>query len=195
MHATSDAEKLRYGNWGEGSSGLPHFDLMVEDDEADDAPFRHLISTGHLSAMADRWGNVNLFTTEGGFIWLNPPDSTLARGSIYLMMEVEGELISLIYSELTRKEGIRIGTGSIEYRGEVETDRVHLRIVQQVFALPNRERQIYARFTLTNLAKTPLLGRLEIRSDVTPTRQDAPNHNPPAISRHAARMGHFPQHP
>jgi len=174
----SEIEKLRYGTWGTGSSGLPHFDLMVEDDEATDAPFRHLISTGHLSAMADRWGNVNLFTTEGGFLWLNPPDSGRARGSIYLMMEVEGELISLIYSELTHKQGVRVGTGSIEYRGELKTDRIHLRIVQEVFALPNRERKIYARFTLINLAKAPLQARLEIRGDVSPTRPYAANPRP-----------------
>ena len=178
MHTISDIEKLRYGTWDTGSSGLPHFDLIVEDNDATDSPFRHLIGTGRLSATADRWGNVNLFTTEGGFLWLNPPDSCLARSSIYLMIEVEGELISLLYSELTHKEGVRIGTGSIEYRGEVKTDRIHLRIVQQVFALPDRDRKIYARFTLTNLAQAPLQGRLEIRGDVLPMRPDATNPKP-----------------
>ncbi|MCE0522466.1 MAG: hypothetical protein LV480_06105 [Methylacidiphilales bacterium] len=170
MNATSDIEKLHYGTWAIGNDGLPYFDLVVGDDDVTDASFRHLLGTGHVSAMADRWGNVNLFTTEGGFLWLNPPDSCNARSSIYLMMEIEGELISLLFSELTRKESIRIGTGSIVYRGELKTDRVHLRIVQEVFAMPDRERRIYARFSLTNLAKTPFQGRLEIRADVTPTR-------------------------
>ncbi|MCE0498241.1 MAG: hypothetical protein LV481_09890 [Methylacidiphilales bacterium] len=179
MHTNPDIKKSHFGTWATGSSGLPHFDLIVEDDEATDAPFRHLIGTGHLSAMTDRWGNVNLFTTEGGFLWLNSPDSCLARSSIYLMMEVEGELISLLYSELTRREGIRIGTGSIEYRGEVKTDLVHLRIVQEVFALPDRSKRIYARFKLTNLAKTPFQGRLEIRGDVMPVRPDPTNPLPP----------------
>jgi len=119
-----DSEQLHYGAWGRDGSGLPFFDLLVADDDVPDAPFRHLLSTGHLSAMADRWGNVNLFTTEGGFLWLNPADSCKARGLIYLMMEVDGELISLIYSELTSKERIRIGTGSIEYCGTLKTNRV-----------------------------------------------------------------------
>lgn len=163
-----EPEKLRYGTWGTGNAGLPHFDLMVEDNDAADAPFRHLIGTGHVSAMADRWGNVNLFTTEGGFLWLNSPESARARGSAYMMLEVDGELISLVYSELTRKEGIRFGTGSVEYRGEVKKGRTHLRIVQQVFAAPDRQRRIYARFTLTNLAEIPFEGRVEIRSDVEP---------------------------
>ncbi len=175
MHAISEFEQPRYGTWGSGSEGLPHFDLSLEDDDATDAPFRHLIGTGRISAMADRWGNVNLFTTEGGFLWLDPPDICQARSSIYLMMEVEGELISLLYSELTRREMIRIGVGSVEYRGEWKTDRYHLRIAQEVFALPDRSRQIYARFTLTNLAETTFEGRLEIRADVTPTRPGASN--------------------
>ena len=128
--------------------------------------------------MADRWGNVNIFTTEGGFLWLNSPESCKARGSIYMTVEIEGELISLIYSELTLKAGICFGTGSVEYRGEIKTDRVHLQILQQVFVLPDRSRQIYARFTLTNLASTPFEGRLEIRSDVTPTRPGTINPKP-----------------
>jgi len=178
MNPSFETDKLRFGTWGSGASGLPHFNLMVEDDDAADAPFRHLISTGHVSAMADRWGNVNLFTTEGGFIWFNPPDSAIARGSVYMMVEVEEELTSLVYSELTRKETIRIGTGSIEYRGEVKTDRFHLGIVQQVFAPPDRQRRLFARFTLTNLAETPFQGRVEIRSDVAPTRPHAANSKP-----------------
>ena len=172
MHA--EIGKLRYGTWCTGTSGLPYFQLTVGGDEAIDAPFRHLISTGHLSAMADRWGNVNLFTTEGGFLWLNSPLSPVARGSIYLMAEVEGELISLIYSELTERESIRIGTGSIEYRGVLKTADIHLAVTQQVFAAPGKQRHMYVRFTLSNLAQAPFEGRLEIRGDVAPTRLDAP---------------------
>ena len=180
MHA--DLGKLRYGAWKTGPSGLPYFELNVDDDEATDAPFRHLISTGRLSAMTDRWGNVNLFTTEGGFLWLNSPMSSVARGSVYLMAEVDGELISLIYSELTEKEAIRIGTGYIEYRGVLKTDRIHLRITQQVFAAPGRQRSIFVRFSLSNLAGEACQGRLEIRGDVAPSRLDTPgNHRRPCL--------------
>ncbi len=175
MKIGSSLDELHYGTWGTGSSGLPHFDLRVEDDDATDSPFRHLISTGHVSAMADRWGNVNLFTTEGGFAWLNPPDSCKARGSIYLMMVADGELISLIYSELTHKRLVRFGPGSIEYHGEFKNDRLHLKIVEEVFALPNRDRRIHARFRVTNLSSVPFEGRLEIRGDVTPTRPGLPS--------------------
>ena len=151
---------------------------MLEDNAALDAPFRHLISTGHLSAMADRWGNVNLFTTEGGFLWLNSPISSMARGSIYLMTEVSGELVSLIYSELTQQEGIRLGVGFVEYRGTIKTGSIHLRVVQQVFAAPDRQRHLYARFMLTNLADTSFQARLEIRGDVLATHPTSPSPNP-----------------
>lgn len=156
---------MRYGTWGTGPGGLPHFNLMVEDDDAADASFRHLMGTGHLSAMADRWGNVNLFTTEDGFLWLNSPNSSVARGSIYLMAEIQGELISLIYSELTRKEGIRYGTGFAEYRGVIEAGGIHLRLIQQFYVAPDKSKRMYARFTLSNLAATPFQGRLEIRGN------------------------------
>src|ERR1700677_3624850 len=108
------SEKQHYGNWATDTAGLPCFDLVVGDRQAPDASFRHLISTGHVSAMADRWGNVNLFTTEGGFVWLNSPESTYARSSLYMTMEIEGEPISLLYSELTKREKIRVGVGYIE---------------------------------------------------------------------------------
>ncbi|MCE0484123.1 MAG: hypothetical protein LV479_07790 [Methylacidiphilales bacterium] len=175
-------EELYYGAWETGAGGLPCFNLKAEEDHVPDAPFRHLFSTGHLSAMADRWGNVNLFTTEGGFLWLNSPYSALARGSLYMMMETGGELVSLLYSELTRKEGVRYGTGSIEYRGEIEIDSAHLHMVQQFFAVPDRNRRIYARFTLTNRSSEPFLGRLEIRGDATPMGNNRSNMSP-----HAAR--------
>lgn len=181
MHAKTG--QLHYGKWSTGDGGLPCFDLIVEEDEAVDAPFNHLISSGHLSAMADRWGNVNLFTTEGGFVWLNSPTSTHARGSIYLMTEVNGELISLIYGELNHKEGIRVGVGFVEYRGVIEANGIHLRVVQQFFAPPNKQKQIYARFAVTNLAPTPFQGQLEIRGDVCLPVQDSSVNGPASATK------------
>ena len=163
-------ERQHFGNWTTDSAGLPCFDLLLEDDQIPDAPFRHLISTGHLSAMADRWGNVNLATTEGGFLWLNSPDSSFSRSSLYMMMKVDGELVSLLYSELTKREKIRIGTGYIEYWGEIKIRDIHLRIVQHIFAYPDRRRAMQGRFTLANLSLSTAELPLEIRSDVTASR-------------------------
>ena len=171
-------ETLNYGTWRTGERGLPYFDLTVPDSEMREAPFRHLMGTGRLSAIADRWGNVNLFTTDGGFIWFNSPSSCRTRGSVYLIAEIGGETISLLHSELTSREGIRIGTGSIEYRGELRTERVHLRIRQQFFAAPDKGQRIYARFFVTNLSPASLEARFEVRGDVTPTRSSEPPRPP-----------------
>jgi hypothetical protein len=159
------AESLRYGNWTLDDAGLPAFDLHLQDDDAPDMPFSHLISSGHLSTMADRWGNVNLFTTEEGFRWLNPKGDARARSSIYLMMESGGELISLLHSELAAKEKIRVGTGYIEYHGEARTADVHLRVTQQVFAAPDKKRSLHARFNLVNLSNIPLTAKFYLRAD------------------------------
>ena len=162
--------KQHFGHWTTDAENLPCFDLLLEDGQAPDASFRHLIGTGHVTAMTDRWGNVNLSTTEGGFLWLNSPNSSFARSSLYLVMEAGGEQVSLLHSELTRREKIRIGTGYVEYSGELRAGEIHLRVVQQFFALPDRRRTIQGRFFLTNLGgATPGL-RLEIRGDVTSSR-------------------------
>jgi len=170
------SEKLHYGAWTTDAIGLPCFDLILDDRQAPGASFPHLLSTGHISAQADRWGNVNLFTTEGGFTWLNSPDSSFARSSLYMMMEIGGELISLLHSELTQKEKIRIGTGYIEYLGEVKAQGARIGVVQQVLAMPDQRRSINGVFTLTNLGSRRLTLRLQLRGDVTPTRAWAGGH-------------------
>lgn len=184
------AEQMRYGSWTTDSVGLPAFDLKIADDDVPFASFQHLISTGHLSAMADRWGNVNLFATEGGFRWLNLQNNALARSSIYLMMEIEGELVSLIHSELTTKHGIHVGTGYIEYLGEVKTNSAHLRVAQQVFAAPDKSRRIFARFTLTNQGGKPLQAKFKICADVNPSNGNEPLQNPMISRPSAVGPGH-----
>lgn len=172
------SEYTTHREWSTDESGLPCFDFWIRDDENPGAAFRHLISTGHLSAMADRFGNVNLFTTEGGFVWINSPASAIARSSLYMMMEIDGELVSLLFSELTEREKIRFGTGYIEYHGEVKVRDAHLRIVQKMFAPPDRKRAIYGDFSILNLAREPLKARLYIHSDVTPEGADVVPNNP-----------------
>lgn len=163
-------EQLNYGKWTEDAAGLPCFDLSLETTQCIDAPFRHLIGTGRVSAQADRWGNVNLFTTEGGFLWLNSPDSAHARSSLSLMMEVGGEWASLLYSELDTKGQIRIGVGYIEYCGEAVIRGNRFRIVQQVFSPPSRETFIGGRFLITQLDGDNCAARVEVRCDARPSK-------------------------
>ncbi len=166
--------------WQSDASGLPCFDL-VPGVAPDVRRFRHLLGTGRLSAIADGWGNVNLFTTEGGFQWFNAPDSTDTRSSIYLMMVCAGELVSLLHSELSRPGRIRIGTGYIEYQGEVEVGGDTWSVSQRVFAPPDRGRRLVAEFSLHFGGPLPRAVTLQCRSDVTRVR-DAGGHRgaPPA---------------
>jgi len=168
-------EEQYFGTWTTNPVGLPCFDLKVDAAGAIDAPFRHLMSTGHLSAVADRWGNVNLFTTEGGFTWLNSPSSSFSRSSLYMMLNHQGELVSLLFSELNEQKKIQIGCGYIRYEGEVKRNGLNLAIEQEVFAAPDRSRMIRGQFILTNRSLEALTVRLEIRSDVVPPGMPRPS--------------------
>lgn len=163
-----EAEQQFFGAWTEDAAGLPCFDLVSANQTAIDASFRHLISTGHISALADRWGNINLFTTEGGFRWFNSPEDCSARSSLGLMAWCEGEWTSLFYSELPLQLGIRMGAGYVEYAGEARIGNGRFRLEQQIFAIPNRDKFLSAHFRLVRLDDGPDIPlKLEIRSDVT----------------------------
>lgn len=159
---------FRYGRWTNDAAGLPCFDLSLSGLPALDAPFRHLLGTGHLTALADRWGNVNLFTTEGGLQWFNSPENACARSSLGLMAKIDGEWVSLFHSELAAKNGIRCGVGYVEYSGEVTMGAGRFRVTQRVFCAPGREKYLGADFRLQRIDDgTPVRVRLEIRSDMT----------------------------
>lgn len=162
------SENFTYGKWATDDAGLPCFDLGPAASEQPGAPFRHLIGTGLLSALLDRWGNVNFFTTDGGFLWLNSPDSALARGSMYAMLEIDGELISLLHSELSHPGAIRYGTGYAVYEGIQRHKSVHLGLKFEVFVAPDRKAAAHGRLTLTNLGDGALEALMQIRADVAP---------------------------
>ena len=165
---TRDKEELFFGTWRNDAAGLPCFDLDLSEHTATNFPFRHLISTGRLAAMADQWGNLNLFTTEGGFRWLNSPEDCSARSSLGLMAKSEGECISLFHSELALQRSIRVGVGYVEYSGEADIGTGRFQLNQRVYSTPLREKFLYAEFQLTRLDKGPKIPlTLEIRSDVT----------------------------
>ncbi|CAN5346427.1 hypothetical protein BH09VER1_BH09VER1_27960 [soil metagenome] len=161
-------EEQFFGEWTNDEAGLPCFDLRLADGVSADAPFRHLISTGHVSALADRWGNVNLFTTEEGFRWFNSPENCGARSSLGLVARWEGELYSLFYSELALQTGIRVGVGYVVYTGEAHIGTARFQLEQRVFAAPNRGKSLGAQFRLTRIDEGAAMSlQLVMRSDVT----------------------------
>jgi hypothetical protein len=171
-----DFEHCRYGYWRHDDAGLPCFDLEVGD-SAINEPFRHLIATGRLSAMVDQWGDVKLFTTEGGYQVLAPSRKWASRSGLYLVVEANEARVSLFHSELRHNKHIRYGIGYAAYDGEAnKDDRLHLEVEQVFMAPPDKKAQLVGYFTLRNLGPDPIRGQIEARSDIIPGRfADAPS--------------------
>ncbi|MBN1249661.1 MAG: hypothetical protein JXC32_18505, partial [Anaerolineae bacterium] len=173
---TYDFEQCKYGRWSHDESGLPCFDLKVGR-SAISEHFRHLIATGSMSAMVDQWGDVRLFTTEGGYQTLAPSRRWAGRSGLYLVVEANSTRLSLFHSELRRNKHIRYGIGYAAYSGEVtEEDKVHLEVEQVFMAPPHKQAELVGFFTLRNQGSQRISGQVEARSDIIPGRfADAPS--------------------
>lgn len=156
---------LQYGTWGHDDAGLPCFDADLQRHPAPFASFCHLMSTGTLGALADQGGNIKLISTENGPVCITPA-SGRTRSGCYAVIEIEGQLFSLIYSELTSRERIRYGTGYIEYTGILNAGHARLDVRQEVYAPPNKGRSICAEFSVRNRGDRSVEGTLRICSDV-----------------------------
>lgn len=163
--AGEDWRKQYYGTWTCDDQGLPAFDANLENDPAPYASFSHLMSTGTVGALADRWGNIKLITTEKGPVCLTPTTGR-TRSGLYAMLETGGELYSLIYSELPDKKSIRYGAGYIVYHGELSTEGTRLAVTQEVYAPPDKSRVLRSQFTFCNAGKQKIVGRVSLCSDV-----------------------------
>ena len=190
-----DFERCDYGQWSRDDLGLPCFDLEPNSNAINE-PFRHLMATGRLSAMVDQWGNVKLFTTEGGYQILAPSRRWTSRSGLYLVVEANGARVSLFHSELRRNKRIRYGVGYAAYGGEVnKEDRIHLEVEQVFTAPPHRKAELVGFFTLRNVGSERISGQVEALSDILPGRfADAPpcevEHGPGYVV--APRCGDIP---
>jgi hypothetical protein len=170
-----DFERCGYGRWSHDDAGLPCFDLEVGSSSVNQ-PFRHLIATGRLSAIVNQWGDVTLFTAEGGYQVLAPSRRWVSRSGLYLVVEIGGERVSLFHSELRRNKRIRYGIGYAAYCGAVDTETgIHLEVEQAFMAPPHREAELVGFFTLRNKGSERIAGQVEARSDIVPGHfSDAP---------------------
>jgi hypothetical protein len=55
-----------FGRWSLDEAGLPCFDLDPECAADLDAPLEHLLSTGAMTALVNRWGDLRMLTCAGG---------------------------------------------------------------------------------------------------------------------------------
>ena len=164
----TDNKEGGFGSFTKDEMGMPCYDLAACSSAAVDYPFKHLISTGRISALADKWGNINIFTTEGGWLDLASTKGR-CRSGLYGIIEIKGELISCIHGELEQVGSIRYGTGYARYTGNITGDKVDLLVEQEFLTPPERESALIACFTLENFAPEQIDLTLFLRSDVFPS--------------------------
>jgi hypothetical protein len=107
-----------YGNWNRDESGLPCFDLAVDPEVDQDAPLLHLLGTGRLSALINRWGSLRCFTTAGGNGYLEFRKGTPWYGLSEMMgvVDIEGERYALFGGG--NDVAVRYGTGYASFSGK-----------------------------------------------------------------------------
>ncbi|MDF3057411.1 MAG: cyclic beta 1-2 glucan synthetase [Rariglobus sp.] len=161
-------ETLHYGTWTNDEAGLPCFDGRFTGAAAVERPFMHGFSSGRLQVLVNRWGLVQLFTTEGGYTDLCA-NTFQARSGLYLELEIAGERFPLIHDDLTEPLSIRYGIGYACFTGLWRDGRGGaLEIEQEFYTPPDRQPRMAARFRLRNAGATSLAGHLRLRSDVVP---------------------------
>lgn len=166
-HSPSPSEKLHYGSWNHDAAGLPCFDADLETNFLANDPFRHLLGTGRMSLFCDQWGNVNPFTTEGGFVMLSPNEYG-ARSALYARLIIAGEAHSLIYSELSGDKKIRYGTGYAEYSGKMDAPDISLDVSQSFLTPPDKKPGFISWISLKNTGQKDICALMEVQSDIWP---------------------------
>jgi hypothetical protein len=159
-----------YGHWAEDDSGLPCFDLVPDAGADLDAPLTHLMSTGSVTAFVDRWGCVNLSTSIGGkghFELL--PNRWRCRSLVMPVVEIAGELHSLLPCDATTEKQARYGTGHAQFSGDYSLEAGHrLHVAMNLIAPWQQGNGIVAEVSFHNRGDAPTEGIWSIRSDLAP---------------------------
>lgn len=153
-----------FGVWKTDKYGLPFFELDFRKETNSWYPFSHFQGSGYNAVLTNRWGDVNLFTTDNGFSNITPSYAS-TRGGFYPMIKIKDELISLVYSELDNKRPVKYGVGYTEYAGEIKNKGVHLFVSYQIITPFDSTKGFYAGLTVRNLSKGILSANLMVNSD------------------------------
>lgn len=159
-----------YGRWARDEGGLPCFELAPEAGPEADAPLKHLLSTGRMTATVDRWGALTLSTTAGGdgFVELLP-DRWRCRSALTPVVELADGLHSLLPGEAGPGRTARYGTGYARFAGihDLGSER-RLEVTVAVIAPWQGGDGVIAEISLTNRGMVPLRGRWSVRGDLAP---------------------------
>lgn len=167
-------ESSHYGVWTKDEEGMPCFDGRFAGACAVERTFMHGFSSGRIQALVNRWGMVQLFTTEGGYTVLCE-NNFRARSCLYLELERKGERIALIHDNLSETLSIRYGVGYATFKGVWRgRSGEALEITQEFYTPPDRRPRLAARFAMRNMGTQAIEGTLLVRSDVVPGSQEGP---------------------
>jgi hypothetical protein len=170
-HLENEMEDLSgpLGRWNRDDLQLPCFDLQAPAQAHPYAPLKHLIASGRLSAFADRWGNLSLFTTEGGCGYLDiSRNAHLCRSGLYMMVRFEGQLVSLIPDQWYDRQRTRYGCGYAQYTGQIDLgEDLPLGVEQAFYAPAEPEPFLHGLFRIENRSQRPLDLEWVLASDVS----------------------------
>ncbi len=157
------------GKWTRDEAQLPCFDLDAPEAAHPYTSLRHLLASGRLSGFADRWGNLALFTTDGGCGYLDiTRNAHLCRSGLYSMVRLDGQLVSLIPGQWSHRESTRYGCGYARYTGKADLEGLGSLGVEQIFAAsPEGEPFLHGFYRIENLTEKPVDLEWIVASDIT----------------------------
>ncbi|PQV51502.1 glycosyl hydrolase family 36 [Jejuia pallidilutea] len=154
-----------FGTWKYDSQELPYFMLNFHKEQNPWYPFSHFQGTGSNIILTNQWGDVNVYSTEYGVTNISPA-KFFTRGGFYPMIQVDGELISLIISELDAEKSVKYGVGYTEFSGELHRENIKLKITYRICTPFDYSKGFLARVRLENMMDKPLKAEFSVNSDI-----------------------------
>jgi len=162
-----------FGVWKVDENALPAFELNFHKGQCAWYPFQHTMGTGTNMVVTNQWGDVHLLSTEKGQKNLTPA-LWVSRGGFYPTLTVNGELTSLLYTELDSLKTITYGVGYTTFSGISTKSGYKLQVDYTIMTPFNFEKGFYANIRLKNLSGKDMEATLYANSDfwIRPDHKD-----------------------
>ncbi len=147
-----------FGSWTHDEHGLPCFDLVDDETIVPWSDLRHLLSTGRVSVFCNRWGNVELFTTDGGegLVTITCTAGQCRSACYSLLRLSSGALVSLIPGECLSPRTTRYGVGYASYGCTSPAGATRVRLDMHVIAAGDGSPFIRVGLCLRNTGESDL---------------------------------------
>lgn len=145
------ASASAFGKWSTDDAGLPCFGLNPESPADSSAPLDHLMSTGVMTALIDRWGGLKLMTCAGGNGQKRlRPSPFQCLSDLFLTIDSGGDSYSLFPSEWDQPRRARWGIGFARFDGAFTRGDLKLGLAQEIVAPWTDEPGVVGQFTVKN---------------------------------------------